>query len=95
MAVRTKPIRESQKKEMENAVAQRYALLKEKGTPRSDIEKDSVLKHLRAELRRANRRLFRIGFIEKQLEDLEKGNRPAPPRATKNKKSDPDQEKVR
>ena len=64
MAVRTKPIRESQKKEMENAVAQRYALLKEKGTPRSDIEKDSVLKHLRAELRRANRRLFRIGFIE-------------------------------
>ena len=95
MAVRTRPIRESQKKELETAVARRYALLKEKGAASADIEKDSVLKHLRAELRRANRRLFRIGFIEKQLEDLEKGNRPAPPRATKNKKSDSDQENAR
>jgi hypothetical protein len=85
MAVRTKPIRESQKKEMENAVARRYALLKDRGTTSPDVEKDSVLKHLRAELRRANRRLFRIGFIEKQLEDPEKGNRPAPPQAAKKK----------
>jgi len=92
MAVKTKPIRESQKKELENAVARRFALLKQRGTTGSDIEKDSVLKHLRGELRRANRRLLRIGFIEKQLEDLEKGNRPAPPRQAKNEKSDHDQE---
>jgi hypothetical protein len=85
MTVKTKPIRESQKKELENAVARRYALLKEKGIKTPLIEKDSVLKHLRAELRRANRRLFRIGFIEKQLEDLAKGNRPAPPQAAKKK----------
>jgi predicted transcriptional regulator len=85
MTVRTKPVRESQKKEVENAVARRYALLKEKGIRSADIAKDSVLKHLRAELRRANRRLFRIGFIEKQLEDLAKGNRPAPPKAAKKK----------
>ena len=90
MSVRTKPIRESQKRETETAVARRYARLKEKGTTNPDIEKDSVLKHLRAELRRANRRLFRIGSIEKQLEDLKKGNRPAPSGATKNKKTDRD-----
>jgi hypothetical protein len=71
--------------ELENAVARRYALLKEKSIKSPDIRKDTVLKHLRAELRRANRRLFRIGFIEKQLEDPEKGNRPAPPQAAKKK----------
>ena len=94
MAMKTKPIRESQKRELENAVTRRYALLREKGIASPTIEKDTILKHLRAELRRANRRLFRIGFIEKQLEDLAKGNRPAPTQAPR-KKSDHDEEKTR
>jgi hypothetical protein len=85
MTIRTKPIRESQKNELENAVARRHVWLKDRGMKSPEIEKDTILKHLRAELRRANRRLFRIGFIEKQIEELAKGNRPVPPEPAKKK----------
>jgi phage gp29-like protein len=60
MAVKDKSIREAQIAFYGNAVAKRYALLKEKGEEASIIEKDPVLKHLKAELSRRRRRLLAI-----------------------------------
>jgi hypothetical protein len=58
MSVRDKSVREAQIASCGNAVAKRYALLKAKGEERSAIEKDPVLKHLKAELSRRQKRLL-------------------------------------
>jgi hypothetical protein len=74
MAVKDKSVREAQIAFYGNAVAKRYALLKEryallkekyallkeKGEEGSVIEKDPVLKHLKAELSRRQKRLRAI-----------------------------------
>ena len=62
--------RESQSRDYKNAITQRLAMLKEKGLEDEIIHKDRQIRHLRAELRRTNRRLFRISQIEKQNESL-------------------------
>jgi hypothetical protein len=58
MAVKDKSVREAQIAFYGNAVAKRYALLKEKGEEASVTEKDPVLKHLKAELSRRQKRLL-------------------------------------
>ena len=58
--------REAQKRDNEKALAQRIAILKERGLDDDAMRKDSRLRHLRAELRRTNRRLSRISQIENQ-----------------------------
>ena len=58
MAVKDKSVREVQIASYGDAVARRYAFLKEKGGKRSVIEKDPILRHLKAELSRRKRRLL-------------------------------------
>jgi outer membrane biosynthesis protein TonB len=58
MAVKDKSIREAQIASYGDAVAKRYAFLKEKGSERSVIEKDPILRHLKAELSRRRKRLL-------------------------------------
>jgi len=58
MAVKDKSVREVQIASYGDAVAKRYAFLKEKGGERSVIEKDPILRHLKAELSRRKRRLL-------------------------------------
>ena len=58
MAVKDKSVREAQIASYGDAVAKRYAFLKEKGSERSIIEKDPILRHLKAELSRRKRRLL-------------------------------------
>jgi hypothetical protein len=60
MSVKDKSVREAQIASFGNAVAKRYALLKEKGEERTVIEKDPVLKHLKAELSRRQKRLLAV-----------------------------------
>jgi hypothetical protein len=58
MAVRDKSVREAQIVSYRDAVTKRYAFLKEKGSERSVIEKDPILRHLKAELSRRQKRLL-------------------------------------
>ena len=58
MAVRDKSVREAQIASYRDAVAKRYAFLKERGSERSVIEKDPILRHLKAELSRYRKRLL-------------------------------------
>jgi hypothetical protein len=58
MAVRDKSVRETQIASYGDAVAKRYAFLKERGSERSVIEKDPILRHLKAELSRRKKRLL-------------------------------------
>jgi len=62
--------RESQRHFYETAISRRLAVLREKGLEEAITQKDRYLRHLKAELRRTNSRLFRISQIEKQNEDL-------------------------
>ena len=57
MAVKDKSVREAQIASYKDAVAKRYAFLKERGSERSAIEKDPILRHLKAELSRRQKRL--------------------------------------
>jgi RNA processing factor Prp31 len=57
MAVKDKSVREAQMATYRDAVAKRYAFLQERGSERSAIEKDPILRHLKAELRRRKKRL--------------------------------------
>lgn len=57
MAVKDKSVREVQIASYKDAVAKRYAFLKERGSERSAIEKDPILRHLKAELSRRQKRL--------------------------------------
>ena len=57
MAIKDKSVREAQIASYGDAVAKRYAFLKEKGSEPSVIEKDPLLRHLKAELSRRRKRL--------------------------------------
>ena len=57
MAIKDKSVREAQIASYGDAVAKRYAFLKEKGSEHSVIEKDPLLRHLKAELSRRQKRL--------------------------------------
>lgn len=57
MAIKDKSVREAQIAAYGHAVAKRYANLKEKGAEGPVIEKDPILKHLKAELSRRRKRL--------------------------------------
>ena len=58
MAIKDKSVREHQVALYGEAVAKRYAFLKEKGKEGSAIEKDTLLRHLKAELSRRQKRLL-------------------------------------
>lgn len=58
MAIKDKSVREYQIASYGEAVAKRYASLKEKGTEHSVMEKDPLLRHLKAELSRRRKRLL-------------------------------------
>ena len=58
MAIKDKSVREYQIASYGDAVAKRYASLKEKGTEHSVTEKDPLLRHLKAELSRHRKRLL-------------------------------------
>jgi hypothetical protein len=58
MAIKDKSVREAQIASYGDAVAKRYAFLKDKGSERAVIEKDSLLRHLKAELSRRRKRLL-------------------------------------
>lgn len=58
MAIKDKSVREDQIASYRKAVANRYAFLKEKGKERPAIEKDPLLRHLKAELSRRQKRLL-------------------------------------
>ena len=58
MALRDKSVREAQIASYRDAVTKRYAFLKERGSDGSVIEKDSILRHLKAELSRRQKRLL-------------------------------------
>ncbi len=58
MAIKDKGVREEQIASYGAAVANRYAFLKEKGTAHSVMEKDPLLRHLKAELSRRRKRLL-------------------------------------
>jgi hypothetical protein len=60
MSLKDKNVRETQIASYGNAVAKRYALLKAKGEERSVVEKDPVLRHLKAELSRRQKRLLAV-----------------------------------
>ncbi len=57
MAVRDKSVREAQIASYKDAVAKRYVFLKGKGSEPSVIEKDPILRHIKAELSRREKRL--------------------------------------
>jgi hypothetical protein len=58
MAIKDKSVREYQIASYGDAVAKRYASLKEKGTEHSAMEKDPLLRHLKAKLSRYRKRLL-------------------------------------
>ena len=58
MAIKDKSVREGQIASYSDAVAKRYAFLKEKESEHSVIEKDPLLRHLKAELSRRRKRLL-------------------------------------
>jgi len=57
MAIKDKSVREAQIASYGDAIAKRYAFVKEKGSEPSVIEKDPLLRHLKAELSRRRKRL--------------------------------------
>ena len=58
MAIKDKSVRERQIAGYGEAVAKRYAFLREKGKEGPAIEKDPLLRHLKAEFSRRQRRLL-------------------------------------
>jgi len=65
-----KQARQRQKKYFEEAIQRRRGLLVEKGVDKDRIPKDPHLKHLRAELRKTQKRLSALKALDKQDEDL-------------------------
>jgi hypothetical protein len=65
MNLKQKIYAENQKKVVEGKIAVRRALLKEKGLDRAVIQRDVVIRKLRAEIRKANYRLASIAAQEK------------------------------
>lgn len=68
--------RSRQKERVEGAFNKRKALLEEKGVAGKEIYKDTLLRKLKADLRKANRRLAAIDAIETRAEKpAEKGQK--------------------
>jgi hypothetical protein len=65
MNLKQKIYAENQKKVVEGKIAVRQALLKEKGLNNAVIQRDVVIRKLRAEIRKANFRLATIAAQEK------------------------------
>jgi UDP-N-acetylmuramoylalanine-D-glutamate ligase len=70
MASKSKESRTEQKAYFERQLKERIAMLKEGGLVAGGIERDNVIKKLRAELRKANARLTAIGAKQKLNEKL-------------------------
>ena len=70
MSSKTKKNVEIQKSYYEGAFLRRQAELKNQNLEEGKISKDPQLRHLRAKVRQANRRLLAISKIEKQIEVL-------------------------
>ena len=68
MSSKTKQVIESQKRFFEAAFQNRRAELKDLKLEGGKIGKDPHLRHLRAKVRQANRRLLAISKIQKQIE---------------------------
>ena len=68
MSSKTKKIIETQKSFYEAAFQNRQAELKSLKLEDGKISKDPQLRHLRAKVRQANRRLLAISKIQKQIE---------------------------
>ena len=65
MNLRARVYVEKQKKDAEDKLAGRLAMLKEKGESPEKIQKDATIRRLKAELRKANTRLASIVAQEK------------------------------
>lgn len=65
MNLRARVYVEKQKKDVEEKLAGRLAMLKEKGNSPEKIQKDASVRRLKAELRQANKRLASIAAQEK------------------------------
>ena len=70
MSSKTKKDIEIQKSFYEGALLRRQAELKNQELEGGKIAKDPQLRHLRAKVRQANRRLLAISKIQKQTEEL-------------------------
>ncbi len=70
MSSKTRRSIEIQKGFYEEAFLRRQAELKDRNLEDGKITRDPQLRHLRAKVRQANRRLFAISKIEKQIEVL-------------------------
>jgi len=70
MSSKTKEIVQTQRKYYDAAFQNRRAELKSLNVEHGKISKDPQLRHLRAKVRQANRRLLAISKIEKQMEAL-------------------------
>ena len=69
MNLKQKIYAENQKKVVEGKIAVRRALLKEKGLDSAAIQRDVVIRKMRAEIRKANYRLASIAAQEKLSAD--------------------------
>jgi hypothetical protein len=68
MGSESKEIRQRQRQTLETQLAARQALLKEKSLSPEAIEKDTLIRRIKADLRKTDTRLQKIA----QLEDLKK-----------------------
>jgi hypothetical protein len=68
MGSKQKETRQLQKKKFERLIAERNALLAEKGIEKKKIAKDKILKHLRAKLNETVKALAAINAQEKVIE---------------------------
>lgn len=72
MGSNSRQVQSGQKESSERKLKARLALLTEKGIESHNIDKDAVVKHLRANIRAINTRLKAIDAIGKKNEDLAK-----------------------
>ena len=72
MGLRKKETQERQKMQLARRLEERLSLLSKKGTEAAVIDKDTVIKKLRAGIRAINGRLKAIAANEKRTEELRK-----------------------
>ncbi|MGC9324982.1 MAG: hypothetical protein ACP5G0_09590, partial [Desulfomonilia bacterium] len=86
MASKGRTVREGQKTYWENKLSQRIGELNEKGIQQDSVEKDPVIKKIRAKLRETNARLVAISGREAKIEEmarLREEKKAAPPKEKK------------
>ena len=99
MPSKTRKTIEIQKGLYESAIKKRQAELKTLESGDSKISKDTKLKHLKAKVRKADRRLLTVSKLEKQIEDLasrkkEKADKkPEEPKSSKKSAPQPSKKK--